>query len=252
MLRMVDRPTRDHHRRPDTKGRSVSDSPVSPVDRRARRRQETIEEILDLALARMASDGVAGLTVSAIARDLKIKPPSIYKYFDSLQAIYDALFRRGQIENLAVLTTAVQSTESGLPALAAALEATGRWAITHPTLAELLFWRPVPGYEPAPDAFAPTQEIVALLREQLHIAADRNELSPDAASDEAMALLSALHFGIISQQLANEPGVSWEAGRFTRLLPQAIDMFVRTYRPAVRPVSASGLQARSDDDRPGR
>ena len=229
----------------------MSDLPVDAVDRRARRRQETIEEILDLALARMVTDGVAGLTVSAIARDLNIKPPSIYKYFDSLEAIYDALFRRGQLENLAVLTAAVQTAESGLPALAAALEATGRWAIAHPTLAQLLFWRPVPGYEPAADAFAPTLEIVALLRGQLQTAADGNQLSPDAASDEAMALLSALHFGIISQQLANEPGVSWEAGRFTRLLPQAIDMFVRTYRPAVRPVSASGFQARSDDDRAG-
>ena len=67
-------------------------------DRRARRRQETIEEILDIAREVMTEEGVNGLSLAEVARRLGVQPPSLYKYFPSLMAIYDALFRRGQIE----------------------------------------------------------------------------------------------------------------------------------------------------------
>ena len=67
---------------------------VAP-DRRARRRQETIEEILDIAEAVMLEEGVNGLSLSEVGRRLGVQPPSIYKYFPSLLAVYDALFERG-------------------------------------------------------------------------------------------------------------------------------------------------------------
>ena len=65
------------------------------VDRRTRRRQETIEEILDVAIELMATEGVAALSLSAVARRLGMQPPSLYQYFPSKMAIYDALFQRG-------------------------------------------------------------------------------------------------------------------------------------------------------------
>jgi hypothetical protein len=43
-------------------------------------------------------------------------------------------------------------------------------------------------------------------RRLLQVAADRGELHPDAASDEGTALLSFLVTGVMSQQLANQPG----------------------------------------------
>ncbi|HEY6429119.1 MAG TPA: helix-turn-helix domain-containing protein, partial [Acidimicrobiales bacterium] len=61
-------------------------------DRRARRRQETIEEILAIARDVMAEEGVNGLSLAEVARRLGVQPPSLYKYFPSLMAIYDALF----------------------------------------------------------------------------------------------------------------------------------------------------------------
>ena len=53
-------------------------------DRRARRRQETIEEILDIAEDVMAEEGVNGLSLAEVARRLGVQPPSLYKYFPSL------------------------------------------------------------------------------------------------------------------------------------------------------------------------
>src|SRR6187401_762133 len=97
-------------------------------DRRARRRGETIDEILAIAVDVMTRDGVNGLSLSEVARRLGVKPPSIYKYFDSLLAIYDALFERGQRNHLEIMRTAMESAQPGLDSVAAGLEASGRWA----------------------------------------------------------------------------------------------------------------------------
>ena len=66
----------------------------APGARRLRRRQETIDEILQHAVAVMQADGVAALSLSEVARRMGIKPPSLYKYFPSKLAVYDELFRR--------------------------------------------------------------------------------------------------------------------------------------------------------------
>src|SRR3954451_6375291 len=69
--------------------------PVIAIDRRQRRRQESIEEILDVALELMAEYGVAGLSLGEVARRVGIRPPSLYVYFASKNAVYDAVFSRG-------------------------------------------------------------------------------------------------------------------------------------------------------------
>jgi AcrR family transcriptional regulator len=200
-------------------------------DRRARRREQTRGEILDHALRVMAEDGVAGLTMARLARAMGIQPPSLYKYYPSLLAVYDALFRRGQLANLEALRGGMRDAQPGLDALAGALEAAGRWAVGNPVLAQLLFWRPVPGYQPSAEAFAPAGEIVGLLRSALQDAAARGQVHPDAASESGLELLSIMHFGIISQHLANDAGQDWEHGRFTRRQRDILALFVSAYPP---------------------
>ncbi len=147
-------------------------------------------------------------------------------------AIYDALFRLGQLANLEALRSGMHGAAPGMDAVAAGMEATGRWAVSHPVLAQLLFWRPVPGFQPTADAFAPALEIIDQLRHGLRDAAAAGQVHPDAASDHGMALLSTLHFGMISQHLANDIGSDWDHGRYTRLHHQLIAMFIRAYPPA--------------------
>src|SRR5438445_13438430 len=93
----------------------AANAPTS--DRRARRRQETIEEILDIAVQVMTEEGVNGLSLSEVARRLGVQPPSLYKYFPSLMAVYDALFARGQRANLAVMQDPMADPAPGLDAL---------------------------------------------------------------------------------------------------------------------------------------
>ena len=202
-----------------------------PGDRRARRRQETIEEILAIAEHVMTEEGVNGLSLSEVARRLGVKPPSIYKYFDSLMAIYDALFERGQQTNLDIMRTAMARAEPGLDALAAGLEASGRWSLAHPATAQLLFWRPVPSFEPTPEAMAHSVEMVRLQRQALADAAAAGQLGPGADSDEALWVTSVLVSGVIGQAMANEPGISWGKGRFSPLLPKLLGTLAALYPP---------------------
>jgi AcrR family transcriptional regulator len=200
------------------------------LDRRARRRQETIEEILHIAAEVMTEEGVNGLTIAEVARRLGVQPPSIYKYFDSLLAIYDALFRRGQAEHLHLMRDAMANAEAGLPALSAGLEASGRWCLANRALAQLMFWRPVPSFEPSPEAFAPSIEMVELQRAAITDAIGAGQLGP-ADTDEAVDLVSTFIVGVLSQAMANEPNLDWGQGRFTPLFPRLMAALPALYPP---------------------
>ena len=95
----------------------MTQGPAAAVDRRQRRRQETIEEVLGLAAEIMAEQGVAGLSIGEIARRMGIRPPSLYVYFPSKHALYDALFARGA----RLLLEAMEAVTAALPATATTL-----------------------------------------------------------------------------------------------------------------------------------
>ena len=121
--------------------------------------------------------------------------------------------------------------ELEFPRFARAMEATARWAVANPVLAQLLFWRPVPGYQPSAEAFAPARQIIDLLRSALADAAARGQVHPDAATDAGMELLSIMHFGIISQHLANDADRDWDHGRYTRRHREILALFINAYPP---------------------
>jgi AcrR family transcriptional regulator len=207
------------------------DRPDRP-DRRARRRQQTMEEILAIATEVMTKEGVNGLSLAGIARRLGVQPPSLYKYFPSLTAVYDELFRRGQGEHLAVMRDAMAGAEPGLAALTAGLEASGRWLLANRALAQLMFWRPVPSFRPSPEAFAPSAEMVALQRAALADAVTAGQLGSGADSDEAVYLMSTIITGVLSQAIANEPDLPWGQGRFTPLFPKLMSLLAAAYPAA--------------------
>lgn len=204
------------------------------LDRRTRRRQETIEEILTAAIDLMEADGVASLSLSAVARQLGMQPPSIYQYFPSKMAIYDALFQRGaeffRESRLAANAAADKDDIRELDLIA--VTAFSRWCLENSVYSQLLFWRTVPGFEPSPEAFAPAQAALDDLRQHLQTGVDQGHLRPEAATEEGLALYTSITAGLVSQQLANEPDASFEDGRFVRLLPTVLDMFYQYYAPA--------------------
>lgn len=198
----------------------------SGLDRRERRRRATLSEILEVSLEVMREEGVGGLSLAEVARRMGVKPPSLYKHVDSKHAVYDALFAAGVRAHWAAIEAAVEGLEHNLATLAVGFEASVRWCVEHPTLTQLLYWRPVPGFEPSPQSFAIAQEMNERGREILTAVVDTGELRPEAASPKGLALFTCLISGVVTQQLANEPDVPFEEGRFTRHTRDAFALFV--------------------------
>src|SRR5215469_1166430 len=134
------------------------------TDRRVLRHQRTMEEALDAAVAIMEEAGVGGLSMSEIARRLGMRQPSLYKYFGSLRAVYDALFARGLAGSGAAIQAAVGEGPGGAVTIRAAGRALVRWAVENPALAQLLYWRPVPGFAPTAATFEPSVRLLDQLR----------------------------------------------------------------------------------------
>jgi AcrR family transcriptional regulator len=224
--------------------RSEQAAEAPRLDRRARRRRETIEEILDIAVDVMSEHGVNGLTLAEVARRLGVQPPSIYKYFSSLNAVYDALFERAASENLEVLREAMARGKPGLDALTVGLEASGRWVLQHQALAQLLFWRPVPNFEPSAEAFAPSEEIARLQQQAIADAVDAGQLGPEALQDAGI-VVSILIKGVLTQAMANEPHLQWGEGRYTPTFPKLMTLLAAAYPPPTNRTSPSRRRARS-------
>ena len=201
-------------------------------DRRLVRRRQTIEEALDAAVAIMEEAGVGGLSMSEIARRLGMRQPSLYKYFASLHAVYDALFARGLERSGAAVQAAIEQGPRGAGTLRAAARAVVRWAVENPALAQLLYWRPVPGFAPTAATFAASVAQMDQLRAGFADAVQAGLLHPDAASDQAQRLFTIVLSGVISQQMANQPGAGYESGMFTSLTDAALDMFLARYAPS--------------------
>ena len=208
----------------------------APADRRQRRRQETIEEVLDVAVEVMVEQGVAGLSIGEVARRMGIRPPSLYVYFDSKNALYDGLFARGAGLVLETMEGAsARALENGRDAEQVLLDVAKtfvRWAVEHPAYSQLLFWRPVPGYAPSTDAYEPAVRLVELSRQRFSELQTRGLLRSDVPVDQLQRAWTVLTAGIVSQQLANAPHESFDKGSFTSALPDVVAMFVGRYGPA--------------------
>ena len=211
--------------------------PVARLDRRHVRRAETIEEIVDVAVQVMAEDGVAGLSLGEVARRVGIKAPSLYVYFPSKNAVYDAVFSRGwrQVgEELSGYGEPEEATD--LRAYAGGLAATYvRWSIEHPVYAQLMGWRPVPGYQPSEAAYQPAIDVfergVATMGRLQQLGLFRTDVS----ALELLRTWTVLTSGVVSQQLSNAPDETFEEGTFAVMLPVLVDMFLAHFAPGQRP-----------------
>jgi len=229
---------------------------ATATERRARRRRETTEEVLEVALAVMAESGAAGLSLGEVARRMGIRPPSLYEYFDSKNAIYDELFARGwrQLSQWMARYDAPLQRSSGIDearkAATAAVLGFVQWAVEHPTYAQLMFWRPVPGFTPSAAAYRHAVEALDWVDRALRSLADRGFLRIDAGSDEAVGVLITMVTGVISQHLANEPAATFAKSRHCAMVPVLTEMFFNHFSTSEDPDdSHAGGAAATDTTR---
>ena len=104
-----------------------------------------------------------------------------------------------------------------------------RWCVEHPAYAQLLVWRPVPGFEPSAAAFKPAVEVVEFSTARFAELQDRGLLRADLDIDQVQRDWTVLVSGVVSQQLSNGPHDAFEDGRFTNALPELTRMFAAHY-----------------------
>src|SRR5882672_9580705 len=66
-----------------------------PVTTVAHRREAKIASIVDAAWGLARRDGIQLLSLHALAKEVGMRQPSLYAYFDSKNALYDAMFADG-------------------------------------------------------------------------------------------------------------------------------------------------------------
>jgi AcrR family transcriptional regulator len=182
-------------------------------DRRAERRAATQAEILEAAWALCVANGLASLSLRDLARQIGLKAPSLYSYFDSKNAIYDAMFAQGCQQLLDGRPAHIPSDL--LDGTRAIMGYFVRFCVADPARYQLLFQRTIPGFEPSAETFAISQTAMRLT---LDFFADHRLDRPDVVD-----LFTAIGSGIAAQQNSNEPG----GDRWTRLVDDAALMFVR-------------------------
>ena len=154
-----------------------------------------------------------------------MRQPSLYAYFDSKLALYDAMFADGNRQLLErldglELRPRPRAAVEGVHAPVRRLHAGRHGAV------QLLFHRPIPGFEPSPAAYTDAE------------ASSRPATSSRRRHDRSRRrrLFIAMVAGIFDPQSSNDPG----GDRWTRHLDRLVDMYLD---------DAERGEGRADDDR---
>ncbi|RZU49727.1 TetR family transcriptional regulator [Krasilnikovia cinnamomea] len=115
--------------------------------RRERLRAETVAEIKLTARRHLVAGGPASISLRAVARDMGLTAPAIYRYFANLDAlVLDIVTDLFEELRTAVEQVAVAYAEAD-PVIRIGHMARGfrRWSLAHPAEFALIFGSPVPG-----------------------------------------------------------------------------------------------------------
>jgi len=157
-------------------------------------------------------NGLAGLSLRDLARTVGMRPPSLYGYFDSKVAIYDAMFAQGAAEFLDSQRKLVLSGDA-LADLKMGLHFFVEFCTSDPVRYQLLFQRTIPDFEPSPESFAIAVEGLQATRDRLE--------HMGFTDPRVLDLLTAIGTGLTDQQISNDPG----GDRWVRLVDEAAEMF---------------------------
>jgi AcrR family transcriptional regulator len=155
---------------------------------------------LAAARAQLATEGAAGLSLRAIARELGMSSSAIYRYFPSRDELLTALI----IEAYNGLGEATEVAEASVDRsdlagrFGAACHAVRDWALAHPHQYALIYGSPVPGYKAPTDTVLPATRVSTVMTVILLDATATGQIDPAVLGEdlgapalEAMAPLLA-------------------------------------------------------------
>jgi AcrR family transcriptional regulator len=190
-------------------------------DRRAERYAATRREILDAAWELVRANGLGSLAMRDLGARVGMRAQSLYAYFPSKFAIYDAMFAESnrellhRISGLAAMWDPKEALrERARIFLTFCMEDLGRF--------QLLFQRTIPGFQPSPEAYAPAMDALESAREAVRACG--------ISEARAVDMWTAITSGLAAQQTSNEPG----GDRWVRLADEATAMFLDHYASATK------------------
>ena len=169
--------------------------------------------IVESAWSLAREHGIAGVSLHALAREVGMRQPSLYAYFDSKLALYDAMFADGNRRLIQQLDL-VKLPRDPRAALKKFFAEFVAFALEDPARYELLFERHIPGFAPSPTSYALAEEVL------LHAYKVISEVGVTKQAD--IDCIVAMVAGLMEAQLSNDPG----GNRWIRHLNRLVDLYV--------------------------
>ncbi|AZQ36214.1 TetR/AcrR family transcriptional regulator [Streptomyces cyaneochromogenes] len=183
---------------------------------RERYRAQVRTEIKQRAWEQIATAGASALSLNAIAKQMGMSGPALYRYFGGRDDLITELVRDAYRSLADAFRATSEASGADVTALAHALRA---WALRDPQRYFLIYGTPVPGYQAPDDTTAISSEIMATLLDacaalpsdgpatpfEAHLEGHRDwaagHPAPPAALHRALAFWTRLH-GVLSLELA--------------------------------------------------
>lgn len=187
-------------------------------DRRAERYAATRAEIVAAAWELAHENGLASLSMRDLGARVGMRAQSLYAYFPNKHAIYDAMFAAAN-QDLLERVGQLPATDDAVDALRARARLFLQFCVEDTVRYELLYQRPIPGFEPSSESYAAAIETLDTARHAL--------LSCGITDPRALDTWTAVTAGLAAQQNSNEPG----GDRWLRLTDEVVDMFLAHFGP---------------------
>jgi AcrR family transcriptional regulator len=179
----------------------------------AQRREAKVASIVATAWELAHQEGIGGVTLHALAREVGIRQPSLYAYFDSKNALFDAMFADGNRQLLERLES-LKLPRDPRAAVKAFMRALVQFSLEDTDRHLLLFQRPVPGFQPSAESYAYAQQVLNRAVELLRAAGVERQGDIDC--------VVAMIAGLVDAQMSNDPG----GNRWVRHLDRLIDLYL--------------------------
>jgi AcrR family transcriptional regulator len=193
---------------------------LPPATPRERYREQVRAEVRTRALAQVAETGAAGISLNAIAKQMGLSGPALYRYFASRDELVTELISEAYVEIADTVRAAAETEADPRRRPAVIGNALRQWALAQPHRYFLILGTPVPGYHAPPETLAVAQSVMAVFLDTFaalpaaahrdlddHLAAHGDwavghPASP-AAMRRALTFWTRLH-GVISLELAGQ------------------------------------------------
>lgn len=188
----------------------------SDGDWRAARRANAREAVLEAAWGLVRDSGLAALSLRELAKRAGITTPTVYAYFESKNAILDAMFAQAA-QSFVEFMSSLPASDDPAADMAASVRAFIDFCVSDIPRYQLLFQHSVPGFTPSAESYEAAVSALALAR---------NLLARNGVHDPRhLDIWTAITTGLVGQQISNDP----DGDRWTRLAEDVTRMFLAQY-----------------------